>query len=210
MTTGHAQTQQHIHIPTAHLQSEHCAHVHHCSYKPRRSSSEAHTFRQRSVWYMYCGVCKLCTVKANATGKTAQQCTAVECATCMLRVHVDNSEEESCSAMAEEVMFDAVVWRNGGLSHANFFRFEHLMLVLAYGYSFETLAWSRKAFPGRPTWGERKANFSSTFWEAALLLDGLLRDMDSRNHAIHPVLLAKYQSFIPLPSWCTTDDMTDR
>ena len=50
-----------------------------------------------------------------------------------------------------KVMFDAAVWRNGGLSHANFFRFEHLMLVLAHGYSFETLAWSRKAFPGRPT-----------------------------------------------------------
>ena len=57
---------------------------------------------------------------------------------------------------------------------------------------------------------KKKQTFSSTFWEAALLLDGFLRDMDSRNHAINPILLAKYQSFIPLPSWCTADDMTDR
>ena len=33
------------------------------------------------------------------------------------------------------------------------------MLVLAHGYSFETLVCSRKAFPGRPTRGERKTNF---------------------------------------------------
>ena len=67
--------------------------------------------------------------------------------------------EESWSAMAEWVMFDVVVSHDGGLSHAIFFRFDHLMLVLAHGYSFETLAWSRNVFPGRPTWGERKANF---------------------------------------------------
>ena len=48
-------------------------------------------------------------------------------------------------------MFDAAVWHNGGLLHANFFRLGHLMLVLAHGYSFEIVAWSRKAFPGRPT-----------------------------------------------------------
>ena len=56
-------------------------------------------------------------------------------------------------------MFDAAVWHNGGLLHANFFRLGHLMLVLAHGYSFEIVVWSRKAFPGRPTCGERKANF---------------------------------------------------
>ena len=33
----------------------------------------------------------------------------------------------------------------------SFFRFEHLMLILAHGYSFEVVMWSRKAFPGRPT-----------------------------------------------------------
>ena len=107
-------------------------------------------------------------------------------------------------------MFDTAVRYNGGLSHANFFQFEHLMLVLAHGYSFEILAWSRKTFPGRQHEEKEKQTFSSTFWEAALLLDGFLRDMDLRNHTINPVLLAKYQSFIPLPSWCTTDDMTDR
>ena len=32
-----------------------------------------------------------------------------------------------------------------------FFRFEHLMLVLVHGYSFEIVACSRKAFPGRQT-----------------------------------------------------------
>ena len=36
-----------------------------------------------------------------------------------------------------------------------FFRSEHLMLVLAHGYSFEMLAWTRKGFPGRPKRGER-------------------------------------------------------
>ena len=57
---------------------------------------------------------------------------------------------------------------------------------------------------------KEKQTFSSTFWEEALLLAGFLRDIDSRNHAINPILLAKYQIFIPLPSWCTTDDMTNR
>ena len=48
-------------------------------------------------------------------------------------------------------MFDAAAWHNGGLSHANFFPFEYLMLIVAHRYSFEMLAWSRKAFPGHPT-----------------------------------------------------------
>ena len=38
---------------------------------------------------------------------------------------------------------------------------------------------------------KEKQTFSSTFWEAALLLGGFLRDMDSRDHAINPVLLTK-------------------
>ena len=47
--------------------------------------------------------------------------------------------------------------------------------------------WSVKAFPGRTTWEERKhIIFSSTFWEEALLLDGFLGDIDSRNPAINP------------------------
>ena len=51
------------------------------------------------------------------------------------------------------MMFDAVVRHkfNGGLSRALFLRFEHLMLVLAHGYSFQVVAWSRKAFSGRRT-----------------------------------------------------------
>ena len=49
------------------------------------------------------------------------------------------------------------------------------------------LTWSIKAFPGRTTWGERKHTiFSSTFWEEALLLDGILGAIDSRNPAINP------------------------
>ena len=52
---------------------------------------------------------------------------AVECATRMLDME----------ALAEEVMFNAALWHNGGLSNANFFiRFEHLMSILAHGYSF--------------------------------------------------------------------------
>ena len=66
---------------------------------------------------------------------------------------------ESWSAMAEWVMFDAAVWCNGGLSHAIFFRFGHLMLFLAHGYSFQIVTRSRKAFPGRPTWGEKASFF---------------------------------------------------
>ena len=52
--------------------------------------------------------------------------------------------------------------------------------------------------------------FSSTFREEALLLDGFLRDIDSRNHAINPSRLEKNQTFIPPPSWCTTDDVTNK
>ena len=52
--------------------------------------------------------------------------------------------------------------------------------------------------------------FFSTFGEEALLLDGFLRDIDSRNHAINPSVLGKTQTFKPPPSWCTTDDMTNR
>ena len=33
----------------------------------------------------------------------------------------------------------------------SFFRLEHLMLILAHGYSFEVVVWSRNAFPGCPT-----------------------------------------------------------
>ena len=51
--------------------------------------------------------------------------------------------------------------------------------------------------------------FSSTFGEEALLLDGFLRDIDSRNHAINPSHLQKNQT-IPPSLWCTTDDVTDR
>ena len=91
-----------------------------------------------------------------------------------------------------------------------FFRFQPLMLVFAHGYSFETLPRSGKAFLGVQHEGKEKQTLSSTFWEAALLLDGFLRDIDSRSHAINLVLLAKYQIFIPLTSWCTTDDMTDK
>ena len=52
--------------------------------------------------------------------------------------------------------------------------------------------------------------FSSTFGEKALLLDGFLRDIDSRNHAINPSRLEKNQTFIPPPSWGTTDDVTEK
>ena len=45
---------------------------------------------------------------------------------------------------------------------------------------------SINAFPGHTTWGERKHIFSSTFWEEALLLDGFLGAIDSRNPAINP------------------------
>ena len=48
-------------------------------------------------------------------------------------------------------MIDEVVRHNGGFSHAIFFRFEQLMLVLGHGYSFQIEAWSRKAFHGRRT-----------------------------------------------------------
>ena len=52
--------------------------------------------------------------------------------------------------------------------------------------------------------------FSSTFGEVALLLDGFLRDIDSRNHAINPSVLGKNHTFKPPPSWCTMDNMTNR
>ena len=52
--------------------------------------------------------------------------------------------------------------------------------------------------------------FYFTFGEEALLLDGFLRDIDSCNHAINPSRLEKNQTFTPLPSLCTTDDVTDK
>ena len=52
--------------------------------------------------------------------------------------------------------------------------------------------------------------FSFTFGEEALLLDGFPQDIDSRNHAINPSRLEKNQTFKPLPSWCTMDDMTNK
>ena len=53
-------------------------------------------------------------------------------------------------------------------------------------------------------------NSSSSFGQEALLLDGSLRDIDSRNHAINPSRSEKNQTFIPPPSWGTTDDVTDK
>ena len=65
------------------------------------------------------------------------------------------------------------------------------MLVLARGYSFEILAWSRKASPRLHHEEKEMRTFPPTFWDEALLLDGFLRDMDSRNHAINHVRLEK-------------------
>ena len=113
--------------------------------------------------------------------------------------------------MAEEVMFDAAVWNNGGFSHANFFLFEHLMLILAHGYSFQIVAWSRKAFPGRPTWGERKANFFLHFFgkKHFCWTDFFETYIRAITQSI-PFFSNKNQVFIPLPSWCSTDDATDK
>ena len=48
---------------------------------------------------------------------------------------------------------------------------------------------------------EKKSKvFSSTFGEEAILLDGFLRDIDSRNPAINPSRLEKNQTFKRLPS----------
>ena len=91
-----------------------------------------------------------------------------------------------------------------------FFRFEHLMLVMAHGDSFETLACSRKAFSGRPTQGERKTNFlvhflgSSTSTGQISLRHGFAQ---SRNQSCSSHKISELHT---LPSWCTTDDMTDR
>ena len=129
----------------------------------------------------------------------------------MFYAHVGNCEESS-PAMAEYVMFDAAV-RHNDITVATpmpFFRFEHLMFVLAYGYSIQKPAWFRKAFPMRPTRGEREANSYYTFWYEALLQDGFLPDMDSRNHAINPFRLEKKSGLRIITSWCTTDGMTDR
>ena len=60
-------------------------------------------------------------------------------------------------------------------------------------------------------------DFSSTFWEEALLLDRFLRDMDSRNHAINPVRLEKKSDLCTPPFMVhygrhnrQTDRQTDR
>ena len=58
-------------------------------------------------------------------------------------------------------------------------------------YMFQMPPWSIKAFPGCRTWGEKEQSFSSTFGEESLPLDGLLRDIDSHNHAINPIRLEK-------------------
>ena len=45
---------------------------------------------------------------------------------------------------------------------------------------------------------KEKQTFSSTFWEEALLPDGFLRDIDSRNHASNPFVLKEIEP--PYPS----------
>ena len=72
-------------------------------------------------------------------------------------------------------------------------------------------AWSIEDFSGRRTWCEKEQRFSSTSGEEALLLDGFLRDIDSRNHAIIPSRLVKNQTSIsPLHGALrTTDKQTD-
>ena len=48
---------------------------------------------------------------------------------------------------------------------------------------------------------KRTKVFSSTSGEEALLLDGFLRDINSRNHAINPGHFEKNQTLKPFPSW---------
>ena len=59
------------------------------------------------------------------------------------------------------------------------------------------LARSIDTFLRQWTWLQKKSKvFSSSYGEEALILDGFLRDMDSRNHAINPVRLEKIRTTI--------------
>ena len=156
----------------------------------------AHDGTPRTVNSHYCAVL------------AAQHCYC--CRVCI--THAVHCGEESWSAMVEWVMIDAAVWHNGRLSHANFFRFAHLMLVLAHGYSFQIVAWSRKALPGSRTWGERKANFFLHFLgkKHFCRTDFFETSIRAITQSISFVL-KRNQISIPLPSWCTTSDtQTDR
>ena len=79
--------------------------------------------------------------------------------------------------LAGWVMFDAAVRHNGGLSHANFFRFEHLMLVLVHGYSFEIVAWSRNAEQSR----NQSRSFRKEIRSSYPSLHGALRTIRQTN-----------------------------
>ena len=87
------------------------------------------------------------TLRLDAQILHLDQCT-IQCAS-----KVVATREESRSAMAESVTFDAALCDTCGSQVPYFFRFQHLMYmyILAPRYRFYILLWSTKAFPGRRT-----------------------------------------------------------
>ena len=92
----------------------------------------------------------------------------------------------------------------------NFFGFSTLYKSLARDIGFKWRLDLERPLLGVKHDEKEMQTFSSILGEEALLLDGFLRDIDSRNDAINPSRLEINQTFIPPPSWCTTDDVTDK
>ena len=121
------------------------------------------------------------------------------------------THEESRSAMVGWMMFDAALSDIAGLSNTIFFRFQVLIWIIGERYRFHMAAWTIEAFSGHRMWGERNAYFSSAFGEEAFLLTIFLRDIDSDSETTQSIPVVYKKSDIhTLPSWCTTDDMTNR
>ena len=85
------------------------------------------------------------------------------------------------------MMYDAAFRDVGGIQCATLFRFQRLMLFFGEGCRFQRTTLSTKA-PSLCVEHKDKEmrTFSYTFREQALLLDGFLRDIDPRIHAIIP------------------------
>ena len=88
-------------------------------------------------------------------------------------------------------MFDAALSKACDLSRGNFLWFQHLVRIFVERYRLKC-----QIHLDRPQLGieneEVKSRVSSSiFWEEALLLDGFVRDIDSRNHAINTSRLEK-------------------
>ena len=143
MTTGHTQTQ---HNPTTHN-----------SVQSTESGAQSQSTVYHVMSWAWVGVVQKCTRFWRRSAQCWLGKRSVNAGPRCTRAQLVGNSEESWSALLGNwVMFYSMVWQYGGFSHSYLFRFELLILVLARGYNFVALVWSRKAFPACSTWEERK------------------------------------------------------